>query len=50
MKDFFYQQYLQNEAIRIAKKDDEKFDEMSEKDKQLMIELMMEDLEDKYRE
>lgn len=49
MKDFFYQWYLEKDAIRIAKKNNENFDENS-KEGRAVIEMMIEDLEDKYRE
>lgn len=48
MQDIFWNQTLKNEAIRIAKKNNEEFDE-NDKKNQLIIELMMEDLNDKYR-
>lgn len=50
MSDVFWNQYLHKEAERIARKNDEDFDKQSAKTKRIVIEMMMEDLNDKYRE
>lgn len=49
-QDFFWNRFLYNDAIRILKKNNVNLDDMSKEDRQNLIEMVMEDLDDKYRE
>lgn len=46
----FWKSFLYRDAVRIAKKNNPNWDEESEEVKQQVIEMLMEDLDDKYRE
>ena len=50
MKDIFWNNYLYKDAIRILKKNNVDLDKMSEEEKSNLIEMVMEDLDDKYSE
>ncbi|MBR3229775.1 MAG: hypothetical protein IKF91_03000 [Bacilli bacterium] len=49
-QDFFWNRFLYNDAIRILKKNNVNLNNMSKEDRQNLIEMVMEDLDDKYRE
>ena len=50
MQDIFWNQYLYNDAVRILKKNNFDLDNMSKEEKRELIEMVMEDLDDKYSE
>ena len=49
-QDFFWNRFLYNDAIRILKKNNYDIDNMSKDERETLIEMVMEDLNDKYRE
>lgn len=49
-QDFFWNRFLYNDAVRVLEKNNMNFDNMSKEEKQNLIEMVMEDLDDKYRE
>lgn len=49
-KDFFWDRFLYNDAVRILEKNDVNLDNMPTEEKRNLIEMVMEDLNDKYRE
>jgi len=49
-QDFFWNRFLYNDAIRILKKNNYDIDNMSKDERENLIEMVMEDLNDKYRE
>ena len=46
----FWNAFLYKDAIRILEKNNVNIDNMSAKNKEELIEMVMEDLDDKYRE
>lgn len=48
--DFFWNYFLYKDAIRVLEKNNVKLDEMDNKQKNELIEMVMEDLDDKYRD
>ena len=50
MNDFFWEKFLQDDAIRILKKNNVDLDNMTPKERRELIEMVMEDLNDKYRD
>lgn len=50
MEDMFWNLFLYKDAIRILKKNNVDIDNISVKDRKELIEMVMEDLDDKYRE
>lgn len=48
--DFFWNCFLYKDSIRILEKNNVKLDEMDSKQKNELIEMVMEDLDDKYRD
>ena len=48
--DIFFNLYLRKDAIRILKKNGSEVDKMNPKDRENLIEMVMEDLYDKYSE
>ena len=50
MKDMFWNAFLYKDAIRILEKNNVNIDNMSAKNREELIEMVMEDLDDKYRE
>ena len=50
MRDIVKEAMLRREAIRLAKKDNDNYDNMSKEEKENLIEMLMEDLNDKYSE
>lgn len=50
MQDIFWNQYLYKDTVRILKKNNFDLDNMSKEEKRELIEMVMEDLDDKYSE
>ena len=50
MNDFFWEKFLYDDAIRLLKKNNVDLDNMTAKEKRELIEMVMEDLNDKYRD
>lgn len=50
MNDFFWEKFLYDDAIRLLKKNNVDLDKMKPKEKRELIEMVMEDLNDKYRD
>ena len=50
MEDILWKGFLRRDAIRIARKNNDKFDELPEEKKEAVIEMLIEDLNDKYTE
>lgn len=50
MKDMFWNFFLYKDAIRILEKNNVAINNMSVKNREELIEMVMEDLDDKYRE
>ena len=50
MKDIFWNAFLHKDAIRILEKNNVDINNMSTKNREELIEMVMEDLDDKYRE
>ena len=48
--DFFCNYFLYKYSIRVLEKNNVKLDEMDSKQKNELIEMVMEDLDDKYRD
>ena len=48
--DMFFNLFLRKDAIRLLKKNGSKLDEIDSKDRENLIEMVMEDLYDKYSE
>ena len=49
MEDLFWGSFLRKDAERIAKKNDEDFDKQSAETKRIIFEMLLEDLDYKYR-
>lgn len=50
INDFFWNRFLYNDAIRILEKNNSNLDDMSKDERKEVIKMVMEDLDDKYRE
>ena len=50
MNDLFWEKFLYNDAIRLLKKNDVDLDKMTPEERRELIEMVMEDLNDKYRD
>ena len=50
MNDFFWEKFLYDDAIRLLKKNNVDLDKMTPKERRELIEMVMEDLNDKYRD
>ena len=48
--DCFWNYFLYKDSIRVLEKNNVKLDEMDSKQKNELIEMVMEDLDDKYRD
>ena len=48
--DIFWNNFLYKDAIRVLEKNGTNFDKMDETKKRELIEMVMEDLDDKYRD